>query len=405
MIQILPPLGLHSKVFFSCSPKEEFRNVPSSIDPPKASPLRGESPRAGRRRRKSRPTSSPVKTEGGSVRLQKALASAGLGSRRQCEAFILTGRVEIDRQVVRELGTRVDPRRQEIRFDGKVLDGKAMDGGKRVYYLVNKPPGVVSTNRDPSGRPRVIDLLPPGKELLFTVGRLDRSSEGLILVTNDGELANRLAHPRFGVHKTYHALVAGIPDGPTLEKLRQGAHLAEGFARPVSARVKKTLKQSTLLEIVLAEGLNREIRRLLARVGHKVLRLKRVALGGVKLADMKSGEFRRLRPDELRLLKRPLGSDSRSDKARKSAHPRMEETGPVETSGPAIDPTALQEKVPGGASKSRRAGKPAGRSNRPRGKFDGGQSKSRRPGKPAGRSNRPRGKFDDALKNRPGRAP
>jgi len=168
---------------------------------------------------------------------------------------------------------------------------------------VNKPMGVVSTNSDPSGRPRVIDLFPNFRERLFTVGRLDLSSEGLMLVTNDGQLAHELAHPRFGVEKTYQVLVAGQPGPDVLAQLRQGVRLAEGVARVVRVRVKSALKKSTVLEIVLAEGRNREIRRLLAKVGHKVLRLKRVALGGVKLKDLPPGEFRRLRSDELRLLR------------------------------------------------------------------------------------------------------
>ncbi len=238
----------------------------------------------------------PANTAG--ERLQKVMAAAGIGSRRFCEELIRAGRVEVDRQVVRELGSRVDVATQQVRVDGSPLANP-----RRVYYLVNKPAGVVSTNFDPSGRPRVIDLLPDKDERLFTVGRLDLSSEGLMLVTNDGQLANELAHPRYGVEKTYHALVAGTPERDVLAKLREGVHLAEGVARVASARIKTTFKQSTLLEIVLAEGRNREIRRILAKVGHKVLRLKRVALGGVRLKDLPPGEFRKLRHDELRLLR------------------------------------------------------------------------------------------------------
>ena len=231
-------------------------------------------------------------------RLQKVMAAAGVGSRRHCEELILAGRVEVDRQMVRKLGTRVEAARQEIRVDGSPL--KPM---RRAYYLVNKPVGVLSTNFDPSGRPRVIDLLPPTKERLFTVGRLDRSSEGLMLVTNDGELANRLAHPRYGVEKTYHALVAGKPTAEVLASLRRGVQLAEGVARVVSVKIKSEIKQSTLLEIVLAEGRNREIRRILAKVGHKVLRLKRVAIGPLRLKDIEPGQWRPLRRDEIHALR------------------------------------------------------------------------------------------------------
>src|SRR6187402_1791420 len=148
-------------------------------------------------------------------RLQKVLAAAGVGSRRQCEEFITSGRVEIDRQVVTKLGTCVDPVQQEIR-----VDGEAIKRPKRLYFAVNKPPGVVTTNFDPSGRPRVIDLVPT-QERVFAVGRLDRASEGLILVTNDGELANRVTHPRYGVEKTYHVRVEGAPDNEQLLRLRR----------------------------------------------------------------------------------------------------------------------------------------------------------------------------------------
>lgn len=232
-------------------------------------------------------------------RLQKVLALAGLGSRRKCEQLITTGRVEVDGQTVIELGTRVDPHAQEIRVDGEPL-AKA----RLVYYLVNKPPGVVSTNYDPAGRPRVIDLIPPSRERIYTVGRLDMSSEGLILVTNDGELANQLTHPRYGVQKTYNALVAGEPTREDLEQLTSGVHLAEGVARATRVAVKSSHKDSTSLEIVLQEGKNREIRRLLARVGHKVLKLRRVAIGHLKLKNLPPGEFRRLTRDEVQQLRR-----------------------------------------------------------------------------------------------------
>jgi 23S rRNA pseudouridine2605 synthase len=263
------------------------------------------------RRPRSRPGSvahqvrekDDVAGETSGERLQKVMAAAGIGSRRRCEELILAGRVEVDRHTVRKLGTKVDAERQEVRVDGTPL--KPM---RRAYYLVNKPVGLVSTNFDPSGRPRVIDLLPPTKERLFTVGRLDLSSEGLMLVTNDGELANRLTHPRYGVEKTYHALVAGTPNADVLESLRRGVHLDEGVARVVSVKIRNALKQSTLLEIVLAEGRNREIRRILAKVGHKVMRLKRVAIGPLRLKDLAPGEWRPLRRDELAELHKARGT-------------------------------------------------------------------------------------------------
>ncbi len=230
-------------------------------------------------------------------RLQKVLAAAGLGSRRQCEELITAGRVEVDRRVVTELGVRVDPAKQEIR-----VDGQSLPKPKPHYYAVNKPPGILSTNRDPSGRPRVLDLLPAGNLRLFTIGRLDLHSEGLILVTNDGELANRLTHPRYGVRKTYRVQVAGRPSREVLLKLQRGMHLAEGVARVEEIRVLSHHKESSLLEMVLCEGHNREIRRILARLGHKVLRLIRVAVGPVRLGNLPPGAFRPLSREEVAAL-------------------------------------------------------------------------------------------------------
>ncbi len=234
----------------------------------------------------------------GRERLQKVLAAAGLGSRRNCEELITTGRVEVDRQVVTLLGTRVDPRRQEIRVDGERLPDP-----KRVVFMLNKPVGVVTTNYDPSGRPRVVDLV-PGEHRLFAIGRLDRMSEGLILVTNDGELANLLAHPRYGVEKKYLVQVAGVPTPETLDKLRRGIQLAEGTARAQHVNLKSQHKQSAVLEMVLDEGKNREIRRMLAQLGHKVHQLKRIAVGPLTLGGLLPGQHRLLAWAEIDTLRR-----------------------------------------------------------------------------------------------------
>jgi 23S rRNA pseudouridine2605 synthase len=231
-------------------------------------------------------------------RLQKVLAVAGLGSRRKCEELIKAGRVEIDGVPVDRLGIRVDPVLQEIRVDGQVIRTR-----RAVCYLVNKPLGVVATNRDQAGRTRVIDLV-PGGETLFTVGRLDKSSEGLILVTNDGELANRLTHPRYGVEKTYRVLVAGQVSVESLRRLQQGVHLAEGVARVARVRIKSRSKRTSVLQMVLREGRNREIRRVLARIGHKVLSLRRVALGPLRLEGLAPGGYRQLSQAEIRQLYR-----------------------------------------------------------------------------------------------------
>ena len=253
----------------------------------------------------------------GAERLQKVLAAAGVGSRRDCEELIREGRVEVDRQVVTELGTKVDPLQHEIRVDGMPIRKP-----KRLYYLVNKPMGVVTTNYDPSGRTRVIDLVPT-EERVFPVGRLDRYSEGLILVTNDGEFANRLTHPRFGVEKTYLVRVAGEPDQAKLAKLKRGIHLSDGFCQVQSIKIKGKRGNSTDMIMVLNEGRNREIRRILARVGHKVLRLKRIAVGPLKLADLPTGAWRKLLPNEVELL---LEDSYRQEQKAKAAKPQRDKT-------------------------------------------------------------------------------
>jgi 23S rRNA pseudouridine2605 synthase len=244
-------------------------------------------------------------------RLQKVLAAAGVGSRRDCEELIREGRVEIDRQVVTELGTRVDPVRQEIR-----VDGEALRRPQRLYYAVNKPEGVVTTNFDPGGRPRVIDLVPT-EERVFAVGRLDRASEGLILVTNDGEFANRITHPRYGVEKTYLVRVAGEPTTADLDRLKKGVYLSEGFCRVQSITVKNRHGKSTDMVMVLNEGRNRELRRILARVGHKVLRLKRIAVGPIKLADLPAGAWRKLLPAEVENLLKLAKEKRKAGKAKR----------------------------------------------------------------------------------------
>ena len=235
-------------------------------------------------------------------RLQKVLAAAGYGSRRQCEELIATGRVEVDGQIVTELGTKVDPQRQSIR-----VDGEPVRVARFVYYMLNKPAGVVCTARDPGGRPRVIDLVPE-RPRVFPVGRLDLHSEGLILLTNDGALANRLAHPRFGVEKVYLAQVAGLLSRDEVQQLLRGMYLAEGFARIARLRIRKRHKQSTWVEMVLNQGRNRQIRRMMARLGHKVMKLRRIGFGPLRLGSLPVGAYRELTPREVAQLRRAAES-------------------------------------------------------------------------------------------------
>ncbi len=235
-------------------------------------------------------------------RLQKVLAAAGFGSRRECEELITTGRVEIDRQVADQLGVRVDPQRHEIRVNGVVLKQPRLR-----YILLNKPTGVVCTQRDPEGRTRAVDLVRTDQRV-YPVGRLDRNSEGMLLMTNDGDFSNHLTHPRYGVKKTYHVLVAGRPTNEQLAELRQGVYLAEGLARVDAVVIKKRLPKATLLEIVLSEGRNREIRRVLAKVGHKVMKLKRVAIGSIRMGAMDAGAHRELTREEVQTLLSDAGA-------------------------------------------------------------------------------------------------
>jgi len=278
--------------------------TPQRRKPSKRRPARNG---ASRRRASTAKPAARATAHADGERLQKVLAAAGVASRRECEGLILAGRVAVDGQVVTELGTRVDPTRQDIR-----VDGESLHAAKPVYFAVHKPKGVVCTARDPAGRPRVTDLLPPNAPRAFCVGRLDLTSEGLILVTNDGELANGLTHPRHGVEKVYHVQVAGQVDLEVLKLLRRGMRLAEGFAHVKHVRIKTRRKRSTILEMVLDEGRNREVRRLLARVGHKVQRLTRVAVGPVRLGELPAGAVRPLTRQEIRALQQAIAQGENS---------------------------------------------------------------------------------------------
>jgi 23S rRNA pseudouridine2605 synthase len=231
-------------------------------------------------------------------RLNKVLAHAGIGSRRYCDELITKGRVTVDGERVRELGMRVDPQRQQI-----CVDEVPVRMEKPVYWIANKPRGYVCTNYDPAGRPRAVDLVPQVEQRVYTVGRLDENSEGLLLLTNDGELAYRLMHPRFGVEKTYLVQVAGNPSPAELQKLRQGVYLAEGKVRAKHVKRLKRQGDSCWLQIVLSEGKNREIRRMLARLGHKVMALRRIAIGPLQLKRLPIGQARRLTRREIELLR------------------------------------------------------------------------------------------------------
>lgn len=251
------------------------------------------------------------------IRLQKVLARAGLGSRRACEALILAGRVRVDGRTTDTLGQRVDPTTQAI-----VVDGETVRTQRAEYFLLNKPRGYLCTNKDPRGRPRVIDLFPANSSRLFSVGRLDENSQGLLMVTNDGELAHRLIHPRYQVPRIYRVQVAGIPTPDSLKSLRTGLQFSDGFFRVHTAKKLKTRGKSTFLLLELRQGHNREIRRMMARVGHKVISLERTAFGPLQLGRLKVGQHRRLRPDELDSLRELIDVDRASQSGRKHSRRR-----------------------------------------------------------------------------------
>ncbi len=229
------------------------------------------------------------------------LAHAGVGSRRAVEELIAAGRVRVNGRRAR-LGQRVVVAKDEVEVDGS----RVPIAPELRYYLVNKPVGTVTTARDPQGRPTVMDLV--GEEArMWPVGRLDADSEGALVVTNDGDLTEALTHPRFEVEKTYVATVGGHLRRGALKELQRGIALEDGVARARRARVVGEAGDSTMIEVVMTEGKKREVRRMLAAVGHPVTRLVRVAVGPVRLGRLKPGTYRKLTPDEVRALYRAAG--------------------------------------------------------------------------------------------------
>jgi 23S rRNA pseudouridine2605 synthase len=232
------------------------------------------------------------------VRLQKVLAAAGVGSRRHCEDLIAAGRVSVDGRVTTELGLRVDPAAVVVRVDGQRIAASP----ELVYLALNKPKGVVSTMSDPRGRTTLPDVVGERRERLFHVGRLDADTEGLLLLTNDGELAHRLAHPRYEVRKTYVADVTGSVARDVGRRLRAGVELDDGPVAVDAFRVLESTAKRALVEVVLHEGRKHVVRRLLAAVGLPVQRLVRTEIGPIRLGDMRPGRTRPLTPREVEQL-------------------------------------------------------------------------------------------------------
>jgi 23S rRNA pseudouridine2605 synthase len=231
----------------------------------------------------------------GLIRLQKLLAQSGVASRRRCEELMLAGEVEVDGEIVTRLGTKVDPRTAVIRVSGKRLPPVS----EHVYLVLNKPRGVVSAMSDPEDRRTIADLVADRPERLFHVGRLDTDTSGLLLVTNDGDFAHRMAHPSYEVDKTYVAEVEGEVYKRTLKRLLEGVELEDGPVTVTRARLVATAKDKSIVELVIHEGRNRIVRRLLDHVGHPVRRLTRTQFGPVTLGSLPVGETRELTLDEL----------------------------------------------------------------------------------------------------------
>ncbi|MBV11204.1 pseudouridine synthase [Rubinisphaera sp.] len=249
-----------------------------------------------RKSKAERPVEAPEE-----YRLQKFLASAGLGSRRKCEEIIRSGRIMVDGEPVDNPGMNVNPLTQVISFDEERLKPQP-----HKYFALNKPKGVLCTNHDPAGRARVIDLFEKERVRLFPVGRLDEESEGLLIVTNDGEFANQLAHPRYRIYRTYRVQVVGDPKPEQIQQLKQGIYFKEGKFKFVNVHRAGRQGRSTFLEVTLGQGHNREVRRLFARIGHKVMSLERIAFGPIKLGKLKSGQYRPLTDGELNELREML---------------------------------------------------------------------------------------------------
>ncbi|MFH0901027.1 MAG: pseudouridine synthase [Pseudomonadota bacterium] len=239
------------------------------------------------------------------IRLQRFLSQAGVAARRKAEQLITSGRVRVNGRVARELGVKVDPRRAVVEVDGRRVEPEPL-----VYLVLNKPKGYVSTVSDPQGRETVMSLLPPGIPKVAPIGRLDYYTEGVLLFTNDGELAAALLAPRSKVEKTYHAKVRGAVDPEDLDRLRRGVRLGDGrMTQPARIDVAKHTGQHTWLLITITEGRSRQIHHMAEALGYQILKLARLAFGGIAYHGLRVGEHRYLTPQEVRRLRRLAGID------------------------------------------------------------------------------------------------
>jgi len=234
-------------------------------------------------------------------RIQKILAKMGIASRRKAEEMIEEGRVIVNGKVAR-LGEKADPAVDHIKVDGKLLTKPE----PKVYFIFNKPKGVVTSLYDPEGRPTIKDFLKGIRQRVYPVGRLDYDSEGLLILTNDGELAHSILHPSKEIQKTYMVKVKGKIDEDSIEKLRKGVKIEGGITAPAKVIKISETEENSWIEITIHEGRKRQIRRMLLKVGHPVLKLKRIKIANLKLGSLKSGEIRRITPEELKKLRSQL---------------------------------------------------------------------------------------------------
>lgn len=252
-------------------------------------------------------------------RLQKILARSGLASRREAEQWIREGRVTVNGAVVRKLGSRANPSRDKIKVDGKLIPQPSL----LRYFLFHKPVGLITSMHDPQGRAHLGKWLEPSRKKgrLFPVGRLDTNSSGLLLLTNDGELAQRLTHPKYGIRRDYWVKISGCPSDGELERLRHGVRLEDGVTSPTEVRVLKLLKKKAWLEIELREGRYREVRRMFEALGYSVEKLLRTRFGPIGLGPLAPGEMRPLSPREIAALKKAAEIERVSQYAKVRAHP------------------------------------------------------------------------------------
>lgn len=317
------------------------------------------------------------------VRLNKYLADRGVASRRKCDELIAAGKVSVDGEPMTELGVRIDPERQAVEIDGYVLKPAGM---RKRYYLLNKPAGIVCTNEARETRPRAVDLITdPRKGRIYTVGRLDEESKGLIILTNDGEFANRIMHPRYGIEKTYTVRVLGQIDDETIDKIRAGVHLSEGRTAGARILVDRRTREYSLLTILLREGMNREIRRVFARFGYKVVDLRRTRIGNLSERGIKVGRWRELTAAEVADLLTGRSNADVPSEARSSRRPS--ERRPPGRHAPARRPDAWRTQR---APRAKTEWPPEGRP-KPKGAWLTALRTKTKGARPPERSNKPKG--------------